>query len=102
MKREIEVLNFDELNVEELEQRLDMAIATGAVLDGWLCGCDTACVCNGNTCTTQCAAQCGTLCAAYCATACGADCPALCGADICGTNCVIPLGKGAVTNRPIC
>lgn len=77
-EEEIEVLNFDDLDVEELERRLDMAIVGGATVDAWICGID-ACGCNSNTCSTQCAAN--------CATACGANCSGLCGADGCGSDC---------------
>lgn len=70
MRNEIEVLNFDELDVEQLEQRLDMAIVNGAVMDSWACAVD-----------------CATQCAAYCPTNCIADCTTFCGADTCGTDC---------------
>jgi hypothetical protein len=72
-KNEIEILNFDALDVEELEQRLDMAVTTGAVMDAWICGVD--CGCLGYVCGD-------------CPTACGANCPSLCGAN-CGTNCTL-------------
>jgi hypothetical protein len=40
---EIENLNLDEIDVEELEKRLELAVATTSA---WLCGanCDQACV----------------------------------------------------------
>jgi hypothetical protein len=69
-KQEIEILNYDELDVQELEQRLDMAIAGGVIVDSWACGVD-----------------CSTQCAAYCPTNCVADCSTFCVADTCGTDC---------------
>jgi hypothetical protein len=66
-KNEIEVLNFDDLDVQELQQRLDMAIASGAVLDAWGCGCDHVCSCNGvGPCAVQCSVHCAAVCTALC------------------------------------
>lgn len=100
-KTEIEVLSFDELDVEALEQRLDMAIANGAILDGWICGCDSEC----NNCGTQCTNYCASLCTDYCGTLCGVDtcstdCTTLCGCD---GNCTPIQQNGSTTNMlPIC
>jgi len=61
---EIESLNVDQLDVEELEQRIELATGVPTEM-GWVCDCDgnctlcqhctTLCTCDGtNTCTTYC------------------------------------------------
>ena len=83
LKAEIEVLNADDLDIEELEHRLEMAY-TWADLAKW-CIIDICWIniCFGN-CGENCVANCGENCAANCGTlyACGANCPGLC-----NTNC---------------
>ena len=66
-KDEITSLNIANLDVDELERRLELAITSPHLLD-WcavdICGCDgTLCGCDG--------------------TLCGADCPGLCIGDVC-------------------
>lgn len=66
---EIEILNFEDLDVEELEERLETAVAGGMTPDAWI-----YCDCDGIDCGVQCSGNCG------------ANCGAACGADTCETN----------------
>ena len=69
--KEIEVLNFEDLDVEELEQRLEMAMGSNIVVpDDW--------VCIGHV-------ECPNLCAGVCPTLCSSDCPTLCADYTCDT-----------------
>lgn len=53
---EIEILNFEDLDVEELEKRLETAAAAGILPDAWCvvdCGLDNSggsCPCDGSSC----------------------------------------------------
>jgi hypothetical protein len=73
---EIECLNIENLDVEELEQRLELT--SGAVTPmGWICDCDhytcpSFCGCNGYTCTTF---TCDYDCSYDCSGDCSADVP---------------------------
>jgi len=82
---EIESLNVDQLDVEELEQRIELSAGVPTEM-GWTCSCDsecnslctsycsTQCTCDGtNTCTTYCGSDCSTLCSYLCSADCGAD-----------------------------
>jgi hypothetical protein len=76
---EVTSLNLNDLDVEELERRVELAL--GGVHA--LCFIDlcyiNCCGCNGTNCT----ADCGTNCVANCSTACGGNCSALCTIDCC-------------------
>jgi hypothetical protein len=79
---EIESLNIEELDVEALESRMELAAANLADM-AWMCGTDT-CDCNGLWCSAD---TCG--CNVYCAIDCGCDgntCDTLCTYDC--TDCV--------------
>lgn len=80
---EIESLNVDQLDVEELEQRIELSTGVPTEM-GWTCDCDgnctncqhcsTLCTCDGtNTCTTYCGADCASNCAYLCTTDCALD-----------------------------
>lgn len=61
--REIELLNYGDLDVDELERRLETAATTGISLDCWMVdSCAVGC-CNDG-CSDGCSADCGTLCGA--------------------------------------
>lgn len=48
---EIEVLDLEDLDVDELEQRLELAAAGGITPDGWICACDDKCThCDYTSC----------------------------------------------------
>lgn len=80
---EIASLNIESLNVEELEQRLEMALGV-PVEYAWVCGCDGCyqwsgpcecnsfipCQCNGYTCSTLCTSYYEPECPAYTPTDC--------------------------------
>jgi len=51
---EIESLNIDQLDVEELEQRIELSAGVPTEM-GWVCSCDNEC--NG-LCTSYCGTQC--------------------------------------------
>lgn len=74
-KPELEIvsLNLDDLDIEELERRLEMA--SGITALGYLCGAD---------CGSNCVGNCGGLCAANCPGNCTVNVGG-CTAD-CGTN----------------
>lgn len=67
-KKEIESFNLEDLDIQELELRLETAGV--AHLDGW-----------------GCVADCGGLCAANCGSNCIGNCTTLCGALGCWMNC---------------
>ena len=73
---EIESLNIEDLDVQELERRLELA--AGLPLDmGWTCDCDNHtcspdCGCNNYTCTDN---TCSTLCNYDCGPDCGVNVP---------------------------
>ena len=85
MDYEIVSLNAEDLDVYELERRLELAMGM-YITDGWVCGkdCGSDCGCNGfDSCRTDiCGAECTNLCAAKCHTFCAGD---LCTIDGCGT-----------------
>lgn len=76
---EIESLNASDLDLEELERRIEMAILVPSEL-GWLCGCNNECgncpnlcdlctsLCSGDSpgCTTFCDVNCGAVCDVNC------------------------------------
>lgn len=74
--RELESLNADELDIEELERRIEMA---STLPDGfaWICGADCGNNCIGN-CTSNCIGDCPSNCIG--------NCPANCVANVCGVN----------------
>lgn len=72
---EIESLNVDDLDIEELERRIELASAMPMLPDGWICGAD-----------------CGSACGANCGSNCVGLCSALCAANVCGSN------SGCTTN----
>ena len=75
MKQDLEIvsLNADELDIEELERRLELALGLPITTDLWCTGHCDAC---GVHCNTQCAAQCPNF------VPCGAaNCPNFCGSD---------------------
>lgn len=87
--REIQSLNLDQLDVEDLEHRLELATALPVELS-W--GCD----CNGD-CPTQCTSNCQN-CPAFCScegtyscdTYCPVDCPSNCPVA-CTVNCGVDI-----------
>lgn len=60
---EIDVLNFDDLDVEELQNRLETAVAAGATSDSWLCWTDSPCAAN---CDVVCSINCTQVCDVHC------------------------------------
>lgn len=71
---EIDSLNLDDLDVEELERRMELAIAGGQTTSyiepcdvdgGGGCNSDG---CGSNTCTSNCNAYCGSNCDSKCGT----------------------------------
>lgn len=86
--REIRSLNLDDLDVVDLEQRIELAsavpteMAWGCDCDGDCptfesCGhCDANCPCNGTySCDTYCPSECGTNCPVFCDVNCDVDLP---------------------------
>lgn len=81
-KFEIEMLNFDELDVEELERRLELAAGSGISPDSWcINNCEDLCGVDGDVCVGECPEAC-----ADCASLCAADCIT----DGCGGGTYIP------------
>ena len=81
MEHEIVSLNLEDLDVQELEQRLELAIGM-PITDAWVCNknCDVKCDCHGYD-------PCGTdICGAECTSLCGAQCYTLCVADGCSID----------------
>lgn len=98
---EMESLNLDDLDIEELEHRVELASALPG-LDCYInCNCDGSnCDCNGTDCS--CNAQCGTdVCAADCGNNCIGNCTNNCVAD-CGCNCVGDLCAADILRAPPC
>lgn len=68
MSHEMESLNLEELDIEELEHRLELAAAgTSGLIDGCSendggSGCTTDCTNNTNTCVGLCTNLCGANC----------------------------------------
>lgn len=50
---EVESLNIEDLDVEELERRIEMAAALPSPM-GWICSCDSSKLCDNNVCTDIC------------------------------------------------
>jgi hypothetical protein len=85
---EIEVLNLEDLDVDELEQRLELASGSIAQPDGWVCWCDRDwCDCDVFICTCNAEAPCP--CVSYVAT-CSCDGNAGCDMYGCGGGTQIP------------
>jgi hypothetical protein len=70
---EMESLNADDLDIEQLERRIELA---GLSMDpmAWVCGADGNC---GVNCDANCVGDCSTLCGAL-------VCDTYCGTDSCG------------------
>lgn len=49
---EVESLNIEDLDVEELERRIEMAAALPSAM-GWICSCDNK-LCDNNVCSSVC------------------------------------------------
>jgi hypothetical protein len=98
--REIVSLNIKNLDIQELERRLELAAGLIATPDGWVCGAD------------GCGVDCGTNCVGNCPSNCVGNCTSLCGVDGCGTDCGVLCdtnycdynycNTGETVNRPVC
>jgi hypothetical protein len=80
---EITSLNLNDLDVQELERRLELALssAMGCIVNICLIDVD---ICVTHCCGADgCGANCGSNCTANCGMACGANCPALCNVNCC-------------------
>lgn len=82
---EIESLNLDDLDVEELERRLELSTGMGTNLVDPLPTCDVDGGGGGGGCGTDCGTNvcvglCSALCAALCSGLCG--CNSACGIDL--------------------